>query len=203
MRMFLQFTQVKDFLITIMPSETVNPTEDEDDFEKIDVEGDFSDRPKPKENKKKPWRILTFHGVKFVVGKELESAKGAKDTKKHTHDPVMSQHPSDQMCGRGGKADQKWWTCTACGIRWERIPLAHFELTSAPKCRDVLTFGRHAGKTYDFVYLNHASYCQWILMTTESGDDACPQLIKFARYLATREARDPGDVPAGRMDEEL
>ena len=204
LKMFLRFTQIKDFLLTIMPSETINPTEDEDDFEKIDVEGDTSDRPKSKENKKaKPWRILTFKGEKFVVGNQLEAGKGTKDKQKHTHDPIVCQHPSGQMFGRGGKDDKKWWTCVACGGRWDRVPLAYYELTSAPKCRDILTFGKHAGQTFDWAYLNDMAYCQWIMMTMESGDSSCPQLKKFARYLATREARDPGDIPAGRMDEEL
>ena len=199
LRTFLQFIQVKNFLITMMPMETVNPTEDDDEFEKIDVD---MDQPK-KEKKSKPWRILEFHGEKYVVGKELKEAKGPKDVKKHTHDPMICQHPSDKMLGRGGRADQKWWSCQACGTRWERIPLSKFETTSQPSCKDLLTFGKHAGKTYDFVYLNHINYCEWILRTVESGDDAGLQLFKFARYLATREARSPGDVPAGRMDEEL
>ena len=203
MRTFLQFIQAKNFLICLMPMETVNPTEDDDEFEKIDVEGDPSDQPKSKENKRKPWRILEFHGEKYVVGKQLEKAKGAKDMKKHTHDPMICQHPSDKMSGRGGRGDLKWWICQACGTRWERVPLSKFETTAQPNCKDLLTFGRHAGKTYDFVYLNHINYCEWILKTAESGDDACDQLIKFARYLATREVRDPGDIPAGRMDEEL
>ena len=203
MRTFLQFIQAKNFLICLMPMETVNPTEDDDDFEKIDVEGDPSDQPKSKENKRKPWRILEFHGEKYVVGKQLEKAKGAKDMKKHTHDPMMCQHPSEKMSGRGGRGDLKWWICQACGTRWERVPLSKFETTAQPSCKDLLTFGRHAGKTYDFVYRNHINYCEWILKTAESGDDACDQLIKFARYLATREVRDPGDIPAGRMDEEL
>ena len=197
-RTFLGYIQVKNLLICLMPMETVCPTEDEDEFEKIDVD---EDHPK-KENKRKPWRILEFHGEKYVVGKELKEAKGAKDVKKHTHDPMTCQHPSDKMSGRGGRADHKWWSCQACGTRWERIPLSKFETTSQPSCKDLLTFGKHAGKTYDFVYLNHINYCEWILKA-ESGDDACAQLVKFARYLATREARSPGDVPAGRMDEEL
>ena len=199
--MFLRFTQQKNFLLSILPAELINPTEDEDDFEKIDV-GDA--RPKPKEKKKnKPFRILPFKGESFVVGDRLIAGKGAKDLKKHTHDPIVCQHPSAQMFARGGKDEKKWWTCTACGGRWDRVPLAYYELTSAPKCRDILTFGKHAGQTYDYAYLNDMAYCQWIMMTMESGDSSCQQLKKFARYLATREARDPGDIPAGRMDDEL
>ena len=200
MRTFLQFTQVKNFLITMMPMETINPSEDDDEFEKIDMD---MDQPKQKKTSK-PWRILKFHGESYVVGKELKEAKGAKDVTKHTHDPMVCQHPSDKMLGRGGRNDLKWWICQACGTRWERLPLVKFESTGAqPRCKDLITFGMHCGKTYDTVYLNHPEYCDWILRTAESGDDASAVLKKFARYLATREVRDPMDVPAGRMDEEL
>ena len=118
LRTFLQFTQVKNFLITMMPMETINPSEDDDEFEKIDVD---SDQPKQKKTSR-PWRILKFQGESYVVGKELKEAKGSKDVTKHTHDPMICQHPSDKMLGRGGRADQKWWCCQACGTRWERIP---------------------------------------------------------------------------------
>ena len=201
-RTFLGYIQTKDLLICLLPMETVCPTEDEDEFEKIDVDGNTEDLPR-KEYKKKPWRMLEFQGEKYVVGKELNKATGAKDMKKHTHDPAICQHPSDQMFGRGGRGGQIWWTCTGCGNRWERVPLSKFETTSPSSDKDLLTFGKYLGKSYDYVYLNDPQYCGWVLMTAESGDSPSPQLIKFAKYLATREIRRAEDVPAGRMDEEL
>ena len=201
LRTFLQFTQVKNFLITMMPMETVNPSEDEPEceFEKIDVD---SDPPKQKKTSK-PWRILNVKGEPYVVGKELKESQGTKDATKHTHDPMLCQHPSEKMLARGGRNDQRWWCCQACGARWERIPLSKYETNEQPSGKDLVTFGMHAGKTYNNVYLSHPTYCDWIMKTAETGDDASAQLIKFARYLTTREARSPEDVPAGRMDEEL
>ena len=199
--MFLRFTQQKNFLLSILPAELINPTEDESDFEKIDV-GDAHAKPKEKK-KNKPFRILAFKGESFVVGDRLLPGKGAKDMKKITHDPITCQHPCDQMFARGGKDGKKWWNCTACGGRWDRVPLAYYELTSAPTCRDLLTFGKHAGQSFDWVYLNDMAYCQWIMLTMESGDNQGGQLKKFAKYLATREARNLDDIPSGRMDEEL
>ena len=196
---FLQFIQIKNFLITMMPMETINPTEDDDEFEKIDVD---PDQTKTKQTSK-PWRILQFHGESYVVGKELREATGKKDTSKHTHDPMICQHPSDKMLARGGRNDLRWWVCQACGARWERIPSSKFETSSNPSQKDRLNFGMYAGKTYETVHSNHPSYCEWILKTAESGDGASAPLKKFARWLATREARSPTDVPAGRMDEEL
>ena len=199
LRCFLQHMQTKNFLITMLPTETMNPSEDDEEFEKVDVE---PGQPKQKKTSK-PWRIIQFQGQSYVVGKELKESQGKKDAKKHTHDPLTCQHPSDKMLGRGGRAEQKWWCCQACGTRWERIPLSKYETNDAATGKDILTWGRNAGKTYDTVYTMHPDYCLWIMQTAESGDDACAQLIKFARYLATREARNPDDIPAGRMDEEL
>ena len=196
---FLNFIQIKNFLITMMPMETINPTEDDDEFEKIDVDSD----QKKTQPKSRPWRILQFQGESWMVGKELREATGKKDTTKHTHDPMTCQHPSDKMLGRGGRNDLRWWVCQACGTRWERIHSSKFETSSNPCQKDRLNFGSHAGKTYEFVYQNQPAYCDWILRTAESGDGASPQLKNFARWLATRENRSPTDVPAGRMDEEL
>ena len=162
------------------------------------------DPERPSQKTNQPWRVISFQGEKFVVGKELPEGKGVKDQKKHTHDPMTCQHPSEVMCGRGGRGDLKWWCCQACGTRWERILLSSFEgTTDRPSGSDLVTFGRHAGKTYNTVYVQDPGYVNWILQTAESGDSPSASLLKFARYLATRETRTPEDTPAGRMDEEL
>jgi hypothetical protein len=66
-----------------------------------------------------------------------------------------------------------------------------------------MTFGQFMGATYGGVWRKHPSYCNWALSTVESGDSHCPQLKKFAHYVASKEARGPEDIPAGAMDEEL
>jgi hypothetical protein len=198
---YLQFVQVKNFLLCMMPRETIDPSGSDSEYEKIPVPGET---PKKKE-KAEPWRIMYHNNVAYVVGKEITAGSGVKDQTKRTHDPLLCQHPSDKMFARGGRGELKWWTCIACGTRWARIPLSHYELHSAGQSNgnDLVTFGMHAGKTYNTVYHKHQQYCEWVLQTAETGDDPSPQLIKFARYLATKEARDPNDIPAGRMDEEL
>ena len=68
---------------------------------------------------------------------------------------------------------------------------------------DIICFGKHMGKTCKTVYEKYPEYCEWILKTAETGDDPCQQLMKFAKYLASREAPNPENIPAGRMDEAL
>jgi hypothetical protein len=204
---FMNYTQYHNVISQIFPQGMINPAadSDSDDFEKIDVEADFPKQRKTQKEKNKPWRILTFQDVKYVVGKERPEGKGKQDAKKHTHDPILCQHPLDMMRARGGRDNLLWWNCQACGTSWDRIPLSKFEATSDSQSnhKDRVTFGKHAGKTYDEVYKKHPSYCMWVMQTAEVGDDPDASLVKFARHLATREARSPEDVPAGRMDEEL
>jgi len=61
----------------------------------------------------------------------------------------------------------------------------------------------YTGLTYNEVYTKHPTYADWVLKTAETGDSPSEPLKRFARYLASREARSPEDVPAGKMDEEL
>ena len=200
---FLRFSQMKNYLITQMGEETINPREasDSEDFEKIYVNPDKSSSSSSKTNQ--AWRVLTIKEDQYVVGKELKQGKGEQDKKKTTHDPLICQHPSDKMLGRGGRAN-KWWYCQACGTRWERIPLSSYEATNDFQTgKDLVTFGRHVGMSYNTVWAKFPAYCDWVLRTVESGDDPSQQLKKFARYIASREARSPEDIPAGQMDEEL
>ena len=212
MRCFLQFIQTRNLLEEMMPLAVIEP-DSSDEFEKVDVEPEgkkkvhFASDSTKDSCKNKPWRILTFQDKKWVVGKELEETQGSKA--KHTHDPLTCQHPSASMKARGGR-EAKWWCCLVCGRRWERLPLSSFERPNeAASGHHILTFGLHAGKTYDTVFKNHTQYCCWVLNTAESGDASCPALKRYASYIAAREARTPypnrtpEDIPAGRMDEEL
>ena len=60
-------------------------------------------------------------------GSSCRRARERQDKKKHTHDPILCQHPSDMMRARGGRNNLQWWNCQACGTRWDRIPLSKFE----------------------------------------------------------------------------
>jgi hypothetical protein len=197
--LLLRFMQRKIFLTELMGEDAINPPEDEEEYEKIYVDADL---PHPRTNK--PWRVMTFQGEKFIVGKEMTEGRGMRDMSRRTHDPAVCQHPSDLMHGRGGRGDKRWWSCQACGTRWERIPLASFEpKTDTLGPMDRITFGKYMGKTYNAVYQEHPEYCAWILQTAETGDRPSQQLTRFARYLTTRETRSTEDIPPGRMDEEL
>ena len=68
---------------------------------------------------------------------------------------------------------------------------------------DLITFGKHTGKTYNTVYVQHPDYCEWILRTAETGDSPSQSLLRFADFLATKQMRSVDDIPSGRMDEEL
>ena len=195
-KIFMRFTQVKNFLITVMGKETNRPPKSDDEWEMIDV-----DPEEPREESNRLWRTINLQGEQYVVGEVLTESKYVKNS---THNPIICQHPAEKMYGRGARADKKWWYCQACGTRWERILLSNFEGTSNHQNgTDLITFGKHAGKTYNTVYVTHPDYCEWILKTAETGDSPSPELLKFAKYLATREARSPDDIPAGEMDEEL
>jgi hypothetical protein len=196
----LQFIQVKSFLLQIMPSDTIDPSSSDSEYEKIPVPGQA---PK-KEEKGEPWRALKHNGVSYLIGPSMGPGQGVKDKLKITHDPALCQHPSDKMCARGGRNDQRWWHCQACGNRFRRIPLSSYvSAGSVATGPEIIAFGKHMGKTCNTVYEKHPEYCLWVIATSESGDDACQQLHKFAKYIVDRGIPDAEDIPAGALDEEL
>ena len=57
------------------------------------------------------------------------------------------------MVQRGNKG-QECWTCSKCASRWKRKDLALMNSESAdPMSEDLVTFGKHMGKTYAQVFL--------------------------------------------------
>ena len=61
-----------------------------------------------------------------------------------------------------GNAKSSWWFCTKCMSRWARTDLALVNtLTPEPNSLDLVTFGRHMGKTYEQV-LQDPQYCKWV-----------------------------------------
>jgi len=150
-------------------------------------------------------KIISFQGLNWVVGKTLPPGEGKKDQQHFTHDPLMCQHPSHLMKARGGKDNNKWWTCAACGSRFERTLLKDYEpqMGSLTTDQDLITFGRLMGQTYRHAWDHHQPYCQWILRTAEEGDSH-PQLKRLAMYIAQMETQFGfKEIPAGRLDEEL
>ena len=100
-------------------------------------------------------------------------------------DPAMCQHPEDSMAPRGNKAN-KWWTCTKCASRWARTDLAIVNESAEPMGEDLVTFGKHMGKTYAQVYQEDQSYCEWV-MTTVVQTEGAPPLQRLAHYIHTQQ----------------
>ena len=195
----LHYVQLRNFLLTKMPLAVHTPESSADEFEVVNTKASSSQT----KQKSAPWKVLTFQNEKWIVGKELPEGQGKKDATKHTHDPLTCQHPSDSIHGRGGRNGLKWWICLNCGTRWQRIPLSDYETDNVGNNKDVLTFGKHMGKTYEAVLKLDPAYCDWALQTAESGDITSLQLKKFAKWVVTKETRGYQDIPAGRMGEEL
>ena len=198
--LFFQHIQLKDFLMWKMPKDTIDPSSSDSEYEKVDV-------PEPGEarsskDKPMPWRVETHQNVKYVIGRQLAPGQGKVDKLKITHDPLVCQHPTESLLGRGGRGEFNWWHCQACGSRFKRIPLSQFEVSRDNIGSDILNFGQHLGKSCNTVYNRHPEYCVWVITTVETGDSACLGLKKFAKYIASRGVP-VIDYPAGRMDEEL
>ena len=85
-----------------------------------------------------------------------------------------------------GNEKSQWWTCTLCQSRWERIKPADTSGTE-PTGEEPLTWGRHSGRTMEYVRIADPNYCHWVLMTSETEETVCSGLMRFARYLTTKE----------------
>jgi hypothetical protein len=104
-----------------------------------------------------------------AVGRELARGEGKQDAKKASMDPALCQHPESDMQSRGN-AKNSWWHCAKCMSRWERTDVALVNTqTQEPNSMDLVTFGRHMGKTYEQV-LQDPQYCKWVLETVEQGE---------------------------------
>ena len=116
-----------------------------------------------------------------AVGRRLPRGEGKKDLEKAHMDPAMCQHPEDSMAPRGNKG-QKWWFCTKCASRWTRTDLARVNESAEPLDEDLITFGKHMGKTYTQVYVDDPGYCEWV-MTTIAQSEGSPALQRLAHFI--------------------
>ena len=86
-----------------------------------------------------------------------------------------------------GNQTQAWWICKVCLSRCERLPLSAVTSTDQePQPQDLITFGKHMGDTYQEVYEQDRSYCQWVMSTMETGDPSEP-MRRFAAYIYKKE----------------
>lgn len=114
-----------------------------------------------------------------LVGKPLKPGEGVPQL-----DPQMCSHPIAEMKRRGNK--MKWWTCTLCLSRWERLQLT--TPSGPPTGNEVMMRGPHVGKTFRQIYETEHQYSHWARLTAEANaEDGNEQLLRLAAYLQTRE----------------
>ena len=62
-----------------------------------------------------------------------------------------------------------------------------------------MLFGRHVGKTFNHMYQEETHYCQWGVMTAESGEPCSTGLIRLAQFCVDRECGEASDSIPQRM----
>jgi hypothetical protein len=123
-----------------------------------------------------------------AVGRQLARGTGAVDLAKAHMDPSMCQHPEDSMIQRGN-AKQKWWLCTKCASRWNRLDVEQVNTNPEPLDDDVVTFGLHMGKKFVQVYMQEPGYCEWVMNTVAQADTVTcsPALQRLAHFIHTHQ----------------
>ena len=132
-----------------------------------------------------------------AVGKPRPQGEGKVDKTKAHMDPAMCQHPDDKMKPRGNKGD-KWWLCSACLNRWDRLEMSELNLSEGSMDLSILKFGKHMGSTFMEVYHQDRAYCQWILETVENGDPST-EIHQFAQYLHSKALEETYEMDSFNM----
>ena len=105
-----------------------------------------------------------------------------------------------------GNRGNKWWFCAKCMSRWVRTDLALVNTeTPEPNSQDLVTFGKHMGKTYEQV-LQDPQYCNWIMDTVAQGESIQNNnLVRLAEYIHHVQVNDTyaADGWEDDMDQEL
>jgi len=133
-----------------------------------------------------------------VVGRPLKPGDGQV-----TVSPALCVHPTSHMKRRGNKT--KWWTCTQCQSRWERLAMGDLTPEGVPTRTELRLQGQHQGMTFAQIFEEEKGYCRWVLLTVEQGEETHNQsLLRLAAYIQRREAEESGgwlDTPI--MDSDL
>ena len=118
-----------------------------------------------------PFNRILKHtdGKRYAVGPRILPASDPTDLQNVTHDPELCQHPNSSMMGRGGTEDFRSWLCSACGARWEALPVVNYEksLDEVTMDQDLITFGKYAGSTYHDLLMKDLPYCKWVISTAQ------------------------------------
>jgi hypothetical protein len=138
------------------------------------------------------WRYRFVRGE--VVGKPLERGQGKVDLQRANKDPTMCLHPDASMVSRGNKESSKWWLCKDCVSRWERLPSNYLAALNSvaqertPLDRDLhlLTWGKHAGTTYQEVFHTDPSYVKWVLETATHEKEVTSNFTHLVEYFQAK-----------------
>ena len=157
----------------------------------------FLSAKKTIENKKGEQKEINRVIKGEVVGKELPT-KGEGVPKM---DPAMCPRPESEMVRKSNaRKDGKglvWWTCAQCKTRWERFTLEDAARNKEPKDNDVVTFGKHQGRTYLDIRENFPDYSNWVMMTYETENFAAGVgLAHLAKYLQLKIEKEAAEVAA-------
>ena len=85
----------------------------------------------------------------------------------------------------GTTKGENWWTCQQCLTRWERHPMPDAtseDYLEAPTNTDLVTFGKHMGKTYQQVKDDHPDYVAWMMETLDQETDHSAAFLHLAKY---------------------
>jgi hypothetical protein len=79
--------------------------------------------------------------------------------------------------------------CTKCASRWNRLEVAEVNASPEPMDDDVVTFGKHMGKKFVEVYMQHPDYCEWVMDTVAQADTFTPsaELQRLAHFIHTHQ----------------
>jgi hypothetical protein len=60
-------------------------------------------------------------------------------------------------------------------------------MVTAPQDSDTLDYGKYAGRSYEEVYHEYPNYVQWVRYTAVEDPESSSQLLRFYRYIQTKE----------------
>ena len=137
--------------------------------------------------------------TRVLQGKVVGKPKTPSETVQPTVSAKDCLHQEQCMKWRANK-HAAWWTCVACGSRWEGHTLGKFTPMDEPEGSELVLFGKHAGKTFQWVANNVPKYLEWVVMTADNDPDCCESLTRLARWAAIREWQAASSLPRKREE---
>eukprot|EP00971_Amphidinium_carterae_P352038 6492395-Amphidinium_carterae.2 len=127
-----------------------------------------------------PLRVLSGQ----AVGAELTVSTGRYGSA----DPAVCGHPNQQLKPRAN-AKTKWWTCLACGMRFQRFQWQD----QPPHAQEKMGMGRHRDLSFEEI---PDDYAQWAIREYEAnGESMHPQLLRFCLWRISQEQTESVRLP--------